>query len=159
MNGNFLDGLMSKVEQAAPIGVGIYALLQDPMQASGGLNNATINFMLDRISHWKLPSDVIGMYKWALSSGAYSSIPNGILAAIVGWVAKQLNLHPIVNRIGSIAEKAGTASAIGGLIAATIWLPATTGSPPDPSKFTGNSFGGNFANAPTMNQAVATYGY
>ena len=158
MNTNFLNGIMSKVEQAAPVGVGIYALLQDPMQSQGGLNAGTLNLMIDRITHWKIPSDIIGMYKWALASGAYSSIPNGIMAAIVGWVAKQLNLHPIVNRIGAIAEKAGTAAALGGLIGATIWLPATTGSDPDPNKYTGNTFG-NFASAPSTQQAVASYGY
>lgn len=152
-SGDIVNKLLSKAEAAVPMGMGLYGFLQDPMADGRGFGPQNIRFVIDRLTHWKLPSNVIDMYKWALQMPQYSALPNGIMAALAGYVLKELDIHPITNKLGGMFQKGGTAAAIGSLIAATLFLPAVTNSPPNPTLYTGNfapSVISNFSAAPSI---------
>ncbi len=114
--------------------------------ADGRGISGAIPFMIDRITHWKMPTDLIGMLKWAMQSPYYSAMKSGAMAAIGGYLLKELDINPTLNRVGKILTNVGTGAATGSVAGPLLWLPAITSSPPDPSKYTGSGnsgYGGN----------------
>lgn len=150
MNLGFINKILDKADKNGMKLGAIYGFIQDPIGDGRGLSGA-VPFAIDRLSHWKVPADPIGMFQWAMNYGGnYTALKGGLTAFVTGALLKEVDLHPMLNKFGSILSNIGGGAAVGSALGAIAWLPATTNSPPDPTKFTGE---------PSPNQMAKWLGY
>ena len=141
MEEGIVEKIVSTLEARADLLGALYGILADPFGGGRGLLGAP-EFMMDRISKWKLvsPGEV---FRLVLSwPAAYPLVP-GITAAVGGYIIREVagELDPKIMRLGNFIKKFGVSTAISSIIAGFLWLPAILpdGSSSSPSSSSSHS--------------------
>lgn len=147
-----IDGIIGKIESNADkIGMAV-GILADPVADGRGINGG-IAFMVDRLSHWKLPT--IESYTWAFLQN--TNYQKGLKTAILGYLLGEGAEIIGQAKIGK-ALKDGTIGMVKGLvIGVTAFVPATQSSAPNPNVHTGSGSGSS--GSADLSSASVSWGY
>lgn len=99
----------------------LYGVVADPIDGGRGIEGA-LPFMVDRLSHWKLPNPQELLFYIKDPNYAYmKNIKNALMLYIGGYIAGDILGQ---TRIEKAAKSAATGLIKGTAIAAVAWLPA-----------------------------------
>ena len=129
-----IDGIVTKIEaNADKIGM-LAGFMVDPMAGGRGLDGA-IPFIIDRVTHWKLPT--VQTFTWAFTHPA-SPYREGLKTAVFGYIGGEILEWFGQGRYGKALKEGAVGFGKGLVIGAAALLPATQSSPPNPNMWTGN---------------------